>query len=702
MNSLYLPESYQKDPKQIAGYLSYQRLSSPTRLLEEVQLVTPRYLKELPDVSVTGILSYLKDVEDDSLRFILKEYEKLHMNEVYSVIEKLINNYPEFATKLYPILTLSPKDARDSVLRMFSQSLDTRIQAIISPLKTKIYPGIYTSILTRHGRMSIHHKYYPTWKDAESGEIFVLVGQVMISVKNGKVHPVYDWELQIRDKEFKNLCRNFIEVYGLIGRSETLKRTDEGYKLYESNLPVDSSYIKPTVAKLIELINSSIDYVKCSKYIYSVTLPDGTDFTILKTGEDKQVAVNNLGEQVELEDTYVTAIDNHVKNTEDPQLINESPFSDDEEDEDKSKGEESLEDTEEDIEKIQERITWIEDRLKTIEDSDNHVKDDEDIKDYYLKLKGELSILKSRLEDLKNKTPDREDIKDIVIGDSIYESYSGTTIESQVNMLLEKSLISKDEKPYFLNDYKKVKLGLLSKTKFYEDYDIEQRIQDSVNQPPFVTTKLDAEPDFVVLPIEIYAQTNDSPDFRFVYSKEFGICLHRKFSGVWYVQIEDISAEEILSAPFYTYGNIVLQYSVEEARYAFQSFGIISPAPKTMSFIKGGYYLLTTDILESETLYGIKGTILQHTANGFIDGSKESVDIPKHLLTESNCIPISTTLLSGNTYSVTDSNGITKNLKLIKQGYSNMLDMEYTFVDEYDNLIILSLEDLATCQVVPL
>ena len=171
---------------------------------------------------------------------------------------------------------------------------------------------------------------------------------------------------------------------------------------------------------------------------------------------------------------------------------------------------------------------------------------------------------------------------------------------------------------------------------------------------------------------------------------------------MWYSVKEDIKAEELLSAPSYLYGNISIEYSTSEMSKALQDFGIITPAPSTISFIKNGYYLLTSDILESETLFGTKGTILQHTANGFVDGSKESVDIPLHLLGSNNCIPISTTLLVGNKYIVTDFNGISKNLKLVKQGYSNALDMEYTFVDEFNDFVQIPLEDLVTCQVVPL
>ena len=703
MNSLTLPKDYLKDSDQIAGYLNYQRLNSPTRLVEEVQLVAPRYLKDLPNVSVTGILSYLKDVEDDTLKFILSEYEKLHMNPVYKVIEKLINNYPDLSTKLYPLLTLSPKDAKDSVLLMFSQSLDTRIQAIISPLKSRVYDGVYTSILSRHGRISVHHKYYPTWKDEETSTTFVLVGQVLLSVRNGKVSVVYDWESSVRNADFLNLCRNFIKVTSLISKTETLKRTDEGYKIYESSFPLDSTYIKPSVQKLISLINSDIDYIKCSKYIYSVTLPDGTEVTVLKTGEDKQTFVDSkTGEQVEIEDTYANVIDSEVEKIEEAEFLNESPFSDDEENDKISKEDKDSKNIEEDIEKLSERISWIEDRLSTIEESDNHVKDDEDIKDYYLKLKGELSILQGRLEDLKNKTSDREDIENIVIKDSIYESYTDTMVESQVNLLLENSLILEDEKPYFLTDYQRLKLGLISRDKFYEDYSIEDRIRDSVNDTPFVNIKDETSPNFIVLPVETFAHTVIDPEFRFVYSKDFGIGLHRKYAGVWYSIKEDIKAEELLSAPSYLYGNIAIEYSTSEMSKALQDFGVITPAPSTMSFIKNGYYLLTSDILESETLFSTKGTILQYIANGFVDGSKESVDIPLHLLGSNNCIPISTTLLVGNKYTVTDSNGISKNLKLVKQGYSSTLDMEYTFVDEFNDFVQIPLEDLVTCQVVPL
>ena len=302
------------------------------------------------------------------------------------------------------------------------------------------------------------------------------------------------------------------------------------------------------------------------------------------------------------------------------------------------------------------------------------------------------------MEDLKNKTPDREDIESVIVKDSIYESYTPTMIDSQVTALLENSIISDAERPYFLEDYRRLKIGLITKSKFYEDYAVDARLstintQDSV---PFTST-----PTELVLPVTLLAQTTIDPNFRLVLQDK-RVALQRQVAGQWDTVVSSITASELLSAPAYEYEGVTLEYSTVELRTALIEFGVINPPVTSMQFVPGQYYLLTTDVIESETLYGTKGTVLQHTATGLVDGSREPVSIPRHLLTPSSCIPISTTIVVGNKYAITDDNGITKELKLINVGYSTTLDLEYTFISDSGDLIVIPVEDLVTCTIVPL
>lgn len=706
MNSLLLPERYHTNPTMIAGYTNYLRLNSPTRLVEEVQMIAPQHVPNLPDVTTTGILSYLGTLNDDTITALVREYNTLLNNPVYSVIEKLINNYPDLAIDLYPLLTLSPKDARDSVIKMLGNSLDSRIRTLLRPIRVQQLHGVYTSILTRHGRVSIHTKHYLTYRDEATNSTYVLAGTIMLKVNNGTAVPVLDWDA-IPNAEFVNTCKQFLNIKQIGTGGAALVKTDAGYSLYESSVPVDSQYLSPSIKSIIAGINAGLDYSKCSKFMYSVTLPDGTSVTIIKPSDHESIIVDSTGKSTTMDTSIQAAVEDAVDSMEESEFINENPFlnrgsGSDNGGENAEGGEdaekEKAKKLEDGINKIEDRIQWIEDRIATIEDSDNHVKDDADIKDYYLQLKGELSILQSKLEDLKNKTPDREDIESVIVKDSIYESYTPTMIDSQVTALLENSIISDAERPYFLEDYRRLKIGLITKSKFYEDYAVDSRLiaintQDSV---PFTST-----PAELVLPVTLLAQTTIDPNFRLVLQDK-KVALQRQVAGQWDTVVSSITASELLSAPAYEYEGITLEYSTTELRTALIEFGVINPPVTNMQFVPGQYYLLTTDVIESETLYGTKGTVLQHTATGLVDGSREPVSIPQHLLTPSSCIPISTTIVVGNKYAITDDNGITKELKLINVGYSTTLDLEYTFISDSGDLIVIPVEDLVTCTIVPL
>ena len=706
MNSLLLPERYHTNPTMIAGYTNYLRLNSPTRLVEEVQMIAPQHVPNLPDVTTTGILSYSGTLGDDTITALVREYNILLNNPVYSVIEKLINNYPDLATDLYPLLTLSPKDARDSVIKMLGNSLDSRIRTLLRPIRVQQLHGVYTSILTRHGRVSIHAKHYLTYRDEATNSTYVLAGTIMLKVNNGTAVPVLDWSV-IPNAEFVNTCKQFLNIKQIGTGNTTLVKTDAGYSLYESSVPVDPQYLSPSIKSIIAGINAGLDYSKCSKFMYSVTLPDGTSVTIIKPSDHESIVVDSTGKSTTMDTSIQTAVEDAVDSMEESEFINENPFlnrgSGSDNGGEDAEGRENAEKEktkklEDGINKIEDRIQWIEDRIATIEDSDNHVKDDADIKDYYLQLKGELSILQSKLEDLKNKTPDREDIESVIVKDSIYESYTPTMIDSQVTALLENSIISDAERPYFLEDYRRLKVGLITKSKFYENYAVDARLstintQDSV---PFTSTPIE-----LVLPVTLLAQTTIDPNFRLVLQDK-KVALQRQVAGQWDTVVSSITASELLSAPAYAYAGITLEYSIAELRTALIEFGVINPPVTTLQFIPGQYYLLTTDVIESETLYGTKGTVLQHTATGLVDGSREPVSIPQHLLTPSSCIPISTTIVVGNKYAITDDNGITKELKLINVGYSTTLDLEYTFISDSGDPIVIPVEDLVTCTIVPL
>ena len=397
MNSLLLPERYHTNPTMTAGYTNYLRLNSPTRLVEEVQMIAPQHVPNLPDVTTTGILSYLGTLGDDTITALVREYNTLLNNPVYSVIEKLINNYPDLATDLYPLLTLSPKDARDSVIKMLGNSLDSRIRTLLRPIRVQQLHGVYTSILTRHGRVSIHAKHYLTYRDEATNSTYVLAGTIMLKVNNGTAVPVLDWDA-IPNAEFVNTCKQFLNIKQIGTGSATLVKTDAGYSLYESSVPVDSQYLSPSIKSIIAGINAGLDYSKCSKFMYSVTLPDGTSVTIIKPSDHESIVVDSTGKSTTMDTSIQTAVEDAVDSMEESEFINENPFlnrgsGSDNGGENTEGGEdaekEKAKKLEDGINKIEDRIQWIEDRIATIEDSDNHVKDDVDIKDYYLQRKGE-------------------------------------------------------------------------------------------------------------------------------------------------------------------------------------------------------------------------------------------------------------------------------------------------------------------------